>query len=100
MKSVYEIYMDFEHAMDQVQKLRTISKNVDTIGNEGIGGAIKTIKSNWTGENSDDYIEKSLRVEGKVKKTGADIGLVADRIETMAIRTRDAELRALEIANN
>ena len=98
MKTMYEIFMDFDNAMDQVEKLRNISKSVDTIGNDGVGGSIRTIKGCWTGENSDDYIEKSQIVEGKVKKTGSDIAIVADRIESIAIRTRDAELRALAIA--
>ena len=100
MKSEYEIYMDFNNAMDQVGKLRKISGEVVGIGNDDIGGTIDNIETNWTGENSEAYVSKSKIVKGKVVSTGGDIGKVADTLEAIATRIRDAELEALRIAES
>ncbi len=100
MKSEYEIYMDFNNAMNQVSNLRKISGAVSDIGNNEIEGAIQSVQSNWTGENSDAYVAKSKTVKGKVVETGNDIGKVANTIEAIATRIRDAELEALRIAES
>ena len=100
MKSEYEIYMDFYSAMDQVAKLRTISSDVESIGTDDIGGSITSIQASWTGENSESYIAKSEMVKEKVITTGGDIGKVADTIQAIAERIRDAELEALRIAES
>ena len=98
MRTEHEIYMDFDRAMEQVGKLRAIAKDVESIGNDDVGGTKKSIQKDWTGDNSVAYVEKVEIVEGKIKDTGKDIRTVADTIETIAINTRDAELEAIEIA--
>ena len=100
MKTEYEIYMDFKLAMEQVNKLRTISGEVKSIGSEEIGGTISSVETNWTGENSSSYVTKSKKVETKVVNTGGDLGKVAETIEAIAERIRNAELEALRIAQS
>ena len=98
MRTEYEVYMDFDRAMEQVGKLRQIAKDVDAIGNDDVGGTKKSIQKDWTGDNSVAYIEKVEIVEGKIIDTGKDIIRIADAVETIAINTRDAELEAIAIA--
>ena len=100
MKSEYEIYMDFNNAMEQVSNLRKISSEVTGIGNDDIGGTLTSIETNWTGENSEAYVAKGNTVKTKVVGTGGDIGKVADTIQAIATRIRDAELEALRIAES
>ncbi len=98
MKTAYEIYMDFRKAKAQADRLRSIAKNMNSLADEGVGGSLSSIRSNWTGENADAFLGKGEAIKNKISLTAADINKVADAIMKIAERTRDAELAAIAIA--
>ena len=55
MKSEHEIYMDFQKAKDQANRLRQIASNMNNVADDELGGAVTKIRSDWTGENSEAY---------------------------------------------
>ncbi len=98
MKTSYEIYMDFNKAIAQADRLISIAKNMNNLGNEGVGGSINTIEGCWEGENADAFIDKGRKIQNKIYLTAEDIRKVADAIIKIAETTRDAELAAIALA--
>ncbi len=99
MKTAWQIQMDFRKAMDAARKLRNIADSMDHNA-DSLGGSIDSINRNWDGENSEKYITKGNKVQGNIRTTASGIRRVAEAIEEIAIRTRDAELAAIEIAED
>jgi uncharacterized protein YukE len=99
MKSEWQIHMDFNKAMRAAEKLRQISRNMNNNASS-LGSTMTSIDGSWDGENSENYIAKGKKVEGKVTRTATDINKVASTVEEIAIRTRDAELAAIRIAED
>lgn len=99
MKSEWQIHMDFEKAMRAVDKLRQIARNMNDNASN-LGTTMTSIDTSWDGENSDNYLVKGKSVQGKVGQTAGDIDRVAKVVEEIAIRTRDAELAAIRLAED
>ena len=99
MKTAWQIQMDFNRAMDAAKRLRSIARSMDNNATN-MGNTIRTINGSWDGENSDLYIAKGTKVQGNISTTADGIRRVADAIERIAVRTRDAELAAISIADN
>lgn len=100
MKTEAQIYMDFQKAKDQANRLRQIASQVDNVADDEVQGAITKITSDWTGENSDTYNGKAGKEKGKLNKTSSDVKRVADTIEAIAARIMQAELAAIRIASH
>ena len=100
MKSEHEIYMDFQKAKDQANRLRQIASNMNNVADDELGGAVTKIRSDWTGENSEAYVQKADKEKQKINKTAQDLRRVAETIETIAARIMEAELAAIRIARN
>lgn len=99
MKTAWQIQMDFKRAMDAAKKLRDIARSMDNNASS-MGSTINSINGSWDGENSDLYITKGHKVQNNISTTADGIRKVADAIERIAIRTRDAELAAISIADD
>ena len=100
MKSEHEIYMDFQKAQDQANRLRQIASNMDNVADDELQGAITKVRSDWTGENSDGYTQKADKEKAKISKTAIDVKKVAETIEQIAARIMQAELDAIRIASH
>ncbi len=99
MKTEWQIQMDFEKAMQAAEKLRGVAQKMDGNASD-MSSTINSIDSNWDGENSDLFLEKGRRVQGNITLTAEGIRKVVNSIETIATRTRDAELAAIRIADD
>ncbi len=99
MKTEWQIQMDYNKAMDAARRLRGIATGMDNEAND-MDRTINAINRAWDGENSEKYIAKGYQVKNKITATSAGIRRVADAIEQIATRTRDAELAAIRIAEN
>ena len=99
MKTEWQIHMDFNKAMRAAERLRQIARNVNNNASN-LGSTMSSIDGSWDGENSDNYLSKGRRVQDKITRTASDIEKVAAAIEEIAIRTRDAELAAIQYAED
>ena len=99
MKTAWQIQMDFKKAMAAAAKLRGIANSMDN--NAGaLGSTLGSIDSSWDGENSEAYLAKGRKVQNNISTTAAGIRRVAEAIEEIAIRMRDAEMAAITIAKD
>ena len=98
MKTQYEIYMDFQKAMELANRLRSMAAKINSLADENLQGSLTRIRTNWTGENAEAFLAKGDIVKNKVSATAKDILKTADAIAKIAERTRDAELAAITIA--
>ncbi len=99
MKTMWQIQMDFKKAMEAAEKLRSIARRMDDNASD-LAGTMTSINSSWDGENSELYLAKGQKVQGNISTTASGIRKVADAVERIAIRTRDAEIAAINIAND
>ncbi len=97
--TAWQIQMDFEKAMRAAGELRGIARSMDSNA-ESMGNTINSIDTSWDGDNSQAYIAKGVKVKGNITETAAGIRKTAEAIEEIAIRTRDAELAAIQIAED
>ncbi|MCR4596565.1 MAG: hypothetical protein K5673_07260 [Lachnospiraceae bacterium] len=99
MKTVWQINMDFQKAMAAVERLNAIASGLESNA-DNLGTTIDSIDRNWDGENSEAYIVKGRKVQNNISLTAGGIRQVAATVEAIAIRTRDAELAAISIAED
>lgn len=97
MKTAWQIQMDFKKAMDAANRLRSIASRMDSNANN-LGSTIGAIDRSWDGENSEAYQAKGRKVQDNITTTASGIRRVAEAIEEIATRTRDAEMEAIRIA--
>ena len=93
-----EIMINFAKAERQVARLRAIANKVESLSQDDMRGAITRLKNDWSGENADAFVLKAVKLQRNVHVTAAQIRSVADTMEAMAKRIRDAELKAISIA--
>lgn len=99
MKSEYQIWMDFRKAIDQAQRLRSVASNMDNYADYQMKGALNNVGNNWDGENSEAFLTKGEILRGKIGGIGDDLRKIADTVEKIAERTREAEMAAIRIAS-
>lgn len=98
MKSEYQIYMDFKRANDVADELRSIARSTRGAANQDLQGALSRIRSSWEGENSDAFQMKGERLRQQVEQLAQDVDRIAAAIEQIATNTYQAEMRAVQIA--
>ena len=97
--TAWQIQMDFERAMKAAEELRGIAGSIDDNASN-MGNTINSIDNSWDGDNSQAYIAKGNKVKNNITETARGIRSTANAIEEIAIRTRDAELAAIQIAED
>ncbi len=98
-KSLDEIRMNFRVANAMAERLDALAKEMNNLANERFYGALRSINSNWKGENAEKYIHKGETVKGKMQRTASDLRAAASTVRTIARNTYEAEMRAYNIAN-
>lgn len=98
MRTEYEIYMDFKRVEEQIERLRGIASKMSSLALDDLAGTLQNIGNSWKGDNADTYLTKGGKVKSDIASTADEIRNTADSIEAMAIRIRDAELKAIVIA--
>ena len=100
MRTEYEIRMDFNRAMAQVERLNGIANSLKALADEDLNASLTNIRSNWEGENAEAFLEKGQKAKQKVSTTASKITRVAATIKSIAERTMQAELAAIRIAED
>ena len=98
MKTEYEIYMDFRRAREQANELRVIANRMEHLSDAELGGTLRSIQQNWSGENAQKFNGKGVTLQRKINVTAADLRKVAATIDSIATRTYNNELNAVRIA--
>lgn len=97
MASRWEIESDLRHSMNQANRLDEIARSVSK-ASSGMGNALHSVQSGWTGENAALYIGKGGRLQGNIESSANSLRSIASTIRSVAQSIYDAEMEALRIA--
>ena len=98
MKSQKMIEMDYQQAVSQAEELERIAVQLKNQAEQNFPGIIENIQSAWQGDNADSYIKKANTLQPRMMRTSENLKSVAQTIRTVSKNTYEAELRAIEIA--
>lgn len=94
------IEMDFRQAMAQADKVEGIAERLSQVSNGQFGNVLQNMAAGWKGENASAYYGKGAKLQNKMNASVADLRNNAAAIRRAARRIYDAEMAALEIAND
>ncbi len=96
--NAWEIEINFNNAMRKADEVDSIANELRTLANRKFDGSLQRLAQNWQSDNSSAFIQKGNMLEGQMVNTARNLDKIADSIRSCAQRIRDAERRALEIA--
>ena len=94
------IEMDFRQARAQADKIDGIAERLSQLANNQFGNTLQNMAAEWKGENASAYLDKGARLQNRMDASASDLRNSAAAIRRAARRIYDAEMAALEIANN
>jgi WXG100 family type VII secretion target len=100
MASRYSIEMDLKQAKKQANKLDDIANNISDLSNRKFENTLQNLSSSWKGGNASAYLNKGTKLQGQMNSTASELHSIASDIRRIAQRIYDAEMAALEIAEN
>ena len=98
MATRQSIEFDFKQAYNQAQKLDSIADNLGSLAKDKLKESMQTLSQNWKGENADAYLVKGGTLENNISSTATELHGIASDIRTIAQNIYNAEMAALEIA--
>ena len=96
--SAESIKISFSQAKAQANAIAEIAENMRALAECEFSETIQQISTAWSGESARAYIAKAEKAKCKILTTAKTLAAVADEIRTEAKQIYDAEMRALEIA--
>lgn len=98
MATRQSIEFDFKQACSQADKLDSIADSLGSLAKDKLGGSMQTLSQNWKGENADAYLSKGNTLQSNISTSASDLHGIASDIRTIARNIYNAEMAALEIA--
>ena len=93
-----EIEFDFQRAKEQAEKIDKIADRLRRISQNDFGNSLQNLSAGWKGESASLYLQKGSALQEKIEATANALYGVAEDIRTIARRIYEAEMAALEIA--
>ncbi|MDY5179703.1 hypothetical protein [Butyribacter sp.] len=93
-----KLKINFEKALKQAEELENIAKEIENVAKVDLEDSFNSISRNWTGENSNNYIKKGVKVKEDIKKTAKNLKETAEAIREIVRRDKEAEEAAERIA--
>ena len=98
MATKRQIEMDFQQAKKQADTLEQLASRLDRLANRDFAGTMQDVSNHWKGQNAQQYLNKASTLQSKMQTSAESLNKIAASIRSAAKRMRDAELRALQIA--
>ena len=98
-KSKFTINMDYQNVIRQKNNIGDIAEKINAERQKLEGIRMQTANK-WKGEESEKYISMLQKKEAELRDISSQIKNLTGIIQTMAETVRDAELYALEKAND
>ncbi len=93
-----EVLFNYNQAIQQATKLENVAKKLEKLAGDKMESTVGTLKKAWQSDNSSLYFSKVGKVQGDMRTTARKIKNIAQSIRTTATAVKQAELRAIEIA--
>jgi WXG100 family type VII secretion target len=94
------IEFDYQKAMQDANKVDDIAGRLSALATSKFDSTMQNLAANWKGDNASMYLNKGAKLEDNMKKTAGELRDIASAIRRIAKRVREAELKALEIAES
>ena len=92
-----EIDINFGNAMSKANELDELAGQLSGVRGD-LNESLQMLSANWQGESATQYIAKGMDLTEQIQSTARNLNNIADAIRSSAIRIRNAERRALELA--
>ena len=96
--SYVKIAIDFQNAINRASELENLAYSLKYTVNHDLADAKERLKKNWGGESADLFIRKTSDISDRLTTVCEQIKKNAEALRELAIRTRESEIRAYEIA--
>ena len=93
-----EIMLNYTQAVNYANDLNEKAQSLRTLANQKYAGTLQDISANWTGENAQKYLAKGNSLKDKIINSAKELDEVAESIRRSAKRVRDADMQALQAA--
>lgn len=92
------IEFDFRQAKNQARQLDAIADNLGNLAKNNLSDSMQTLSQNWKGENASAYLSKGSTLQNDISSSASELHGIASDIRTIAQNIYNAEMAALEIA--
>lgn len=92
------IEFDFRQAKEQAKQLDAIADSLGSLAKDKLSGSMQTLSQNWKGENASAYLSKGSTLQSNISSSSSELHQIASDIRTIAQNIYNAEMAALEIA--
>lgn len=98
MATRQSIEFDFQQARSQADRLDSIADHLGSLAKDKLGNSMQMLAQNWKGENANAYLSKGNAMQGSISSSASELHGIASDIRTIAQNIYNAEMAALEIA--
>ena len=98
MSRIDEIFFDYNKAIEAADYLDSLADEMMSTTEEDYNGAIGVMKSEWTGDNAEDFYSKADAHTQKMEAAANNLRTIAEAIRTIAKRWFDTEMANIGIS--
>lgn len=96
----FQLYIELTAARQRAAELDRTAARLRNLADKSLPEELRRIDANWNGEASGRFLSKGEEMIVKLNTEAAAIQKCADTIRTIAKRTYDSEMKALEISRS
>lgn len=98
MGTAEEIRFDYQQALSRAKALEEIAGEMTSLAQNSLAGSLQILSGGWKGEAATAYLNKGAMLEEKIIKSAKNLRGTAATIRTIAKTIYDAEMYALQLA--
>lgn len=92
------INFNFRQAREKAEELENIADDLKRMSSQKLQSSFQNLSSSWKGTNADAYLAKGAALQGDIVGTASQLCTIAATIRQVAQRIYEAEMEALEAA--
>lgn len=96
-KTAKTILVEFRQVQEQAKSLEECAGDLKSIEKQ-LQGVVDGLRGNWQGRSADLYCQKCEELSEKLTNSASKLEHISTAIGRAAYRYRDAELKAVELA--
>lgn len=98
MKSLSEINMDFNQAIQKAEELEQIADGMKGLAKNEFDSALQSISVSWKSDTANDFMSKGVRLREKINRSAGELNSIARTIRISARILYNAEMAAYCLA--
>ena len=92
------IKMNFANAARQAEQLEQLAAELSRLAGDDLTGSLQSLAGSWNGDSSSLFLQKGAALAEQMHQSAQALQDAANDIYSIARRTYDAEMQALELA--